>query len=198
MHRVPLHFDFASSLCYVAHRVMGAMGHDLGTLGIELCWTPLDLTQLTGWPRGGDVPELRRANAERVARELAVPVVAPRVWPDSRAVNGSALLAEEAGPVRAAAWRERVWSALYEERRDLEDPAEVARLGRRAGFAFQPADLARAAEELERRTVAAALQEVTGVPTFMLDRWAFGGIQSPETMRSIFERWVSRRTRQAG
>ena len=43
-----------------------------------------------------------------------------------------------------------------------------------------------------------AAEEVTGVPTFMLDRWAFGGIQSPETMRSILERWVSRRDRQTG
>ncbi len=196
--RIPIHFDFASTLCYVAHRVMGAMGHDLEALGIELCWTPVDLTQLTGWPRGADVPDLRRENAERVARDLAVPVVVPRVWPDSRAANASALLAEEAGAVRAAAWRERVWSALFEERRDLDDPSEVARLAHRAGFAFEPGDLAGAAEELERRTLLAAAEEVTGVPTFMLDRWAFGGIQSPETMRSIFERWVVRRAQQAG
>jgi predicted DsbA family dithiol-disulfide isomerase len=112
--------------------------------------------------------------------------------------NASALLAEEAGAPRATAWRERVWSTLFEERRDLDDPAEVIRLARRAGFTFTAADLDGAAEELERCTLLAAAEEVTGVPTFMLDRWAFGGIQSPETMRSIFERWVSRRAPQAG
>jgi len=196
--RIPIHFDFASTLCYVAHRVMAAMVHDLDALGIELCWTPIDLAQLTGWRPGAEVPDLRRENAERVARELAVAVVVPRVWPDSRAANASVLLAEEAGALRAAAWRERVWSTLFEERRDLDDAAEVLRLAHRAGFAFEAADLDGAAEELERRTLVAAAEEVTGVPTFMLDRWAFGGIQSPETMRSIFERWVSRRAHQTG
>lgn len=198
MARIPIHFDFASTLCYVAHRVMAAMVHDLDALGIELCWTPIDLAQLTGWRPGAEVPDLRRENAERVARELAVAVVVPRVWPDSRAANASVLLAEEAGALRAAAWRERVWSTLFEERRDLDDAAEVLRLAHRAGFAFEAADLDGAAEELERRTLVAAAEEVTGVPTFMLDRWAFGGIQSPETMRSIFERWVSRRAHQTG
>lgn len=198
MARVPLYFDFASTLCYVAHRVMGTMVHDLAALDIELEWMPVDLTRLTGWARGAEVPELRRANAERVARELAVAVVVPPVWPDSRAANASALLADEAGPVRAAAWRERVWSTLFEQRCDLDEPEAVARLGRRAGFAFEARDLVEAAEDLERRTLLAAAEEVTGVPTFMLDRWAFGGIQSPETMRSILERWVSRRDRQTG
>lgn len=198
MARIPVHFDFASTLCYVAHRVMAAMVHDLETLEVELRWTPLDLSQLAGWQPGAEVPQLRRENAERVARELAVAVVVPRIWPDSRAVNASALLAEEAGALRAAAWRERVWSSLFEERRDLDDPADVIRLAHRAGFDFAAADLEAATDELERRTLLAAADEVTGVPTFMLDRWAFGGIQSPETMRSIFERWVSRRARQVG
>jgi predicted DsbA family dithiol-disulfide isomerase len=196
--RIPVYFDFASTLCYVAHRVMATMVHDLDALGIELCWSPVDLTRITGWRRGADVPEPRRHNAERVARELAVPVTVPRVWPDSRAANASLLLVEGAGGGRDAAWRERLWTALFEEHRNLDAPEQVAQLAARAGFSFAPEDLTRAAEELERRTLQAAAEEVTGVPTFMLDQWAFGGIQSPETMRSIFERWVQRRTRRTG
>jgi hypothetical protein len=33
---------------------------------------------------------------------------------------------------------------------------------------------------------------VTGVPTFMLGRWPFGGIQQQDTMRMVLERFASR------
>ena len=195
MPQVRVHYDFASTLCYVAHRLMQRMAPDLVELGVELAWSPLDLSSLTGWPRDASVPEPRRANAARVARELGVEVSVPRTWPDSRWANAAALVVDAAGDEdRSAAWRERVFSAVFEERRSPIDAAAVASLGRELGFTLAEDALRTAREALPARTREAAAEEVSGVPTFMLDTWAFGGIQSQETMRSIFERWVRRRS----
>jgi predicted DsbA family dithiol-disulfide isomerase len=38
---VRVYYDFASSLCYVAHRVMERMAADLDALGIALAWRPI-------------------------------------------------------------------------------------------------------------------------------------------------------------
>lgn len=196
MPQVRVHYDFASTLCYVAHRLMQRMARDLAELDVELAWSPLDLSSLTGWPRGAAVPEPRRANAARVAQELGVEVSVPRAWPDSRWANAAALVVDAAGDEdRSATWRERVFSAVFEERRSPLDAAAVASLGRELGFTLDPEALRTAREALPAHTREAAAAEVTGVPTFMLDAWAFGGIQSQETMLSIFERWVRRRGR---
>jgi predicted DsbA family dithiol-disulfide isomerase len=196
--QVRVHYDFASSLCYVAHRVLGGMAAELEALGIALAWTPLDLAQLLRWPRGGPVVAERRANAERVARELGVEVRVPPVWLDSRDVLAAAL-ALAGDPAREAAFRERVWSAVFEEGRDPGAAGAVEALGRDLGLDLGPGLLARARDELAFRTALAAEESVTGVPTLMLDEWPFGGIQTPETTRLVLARWASRkRARAAG
>lgn len=194
--RVRVHYDFASTLCYVAHRVLGGMAGELDALGIELAWTPLDLAQLLRWPRGGVVAAERRANAERVTRELGVEARIPAVWLDSRDALGAAL-ALAGDPPREAAFRERVWSAVFEEGRDPGAPGAVEALGRDLGLALGPELLARARDELSFRTALAAEESVTGVPTLMLDEWPFAGIQTPETTRLVLARWAARKRARA-
>ena len=77
---VIVYYDFASSLCYVGHRSMQRLADELEELAIDLVWTPIDLTRITGWRRGAVVDGLRRENVHRVARELAVPLVMPARW----------------------------------------------------------------------------------------------------------------------
>jgi hypothetical protein len=49
-----LHYDFASTLCYVAHRLMQRMQGELDELGIRLDGSPVDLSfLLDAWPFGG-------------------------------------------------------------------------------------------------------------------------------------------------
>ena len=161
MPQVRVYFDFASTLCFVAHRLMQRMADDLAALEVELVWSPLDLSALTGWPRGAQVPETRRANAARVACELEVEVSVPRIWPDSRWVNAGALAVDAAGDsARSTTWRERVFSALFEERRTLEDAAAVAALGRELGFSLDPNILRAAREALPGRTREAAAEDL--------------------------------------
>jgi predicted DsbA family dithiol-disulfide isomerase len=188
--RVLVHYDFASSICYVAHRVMQRMAPFLDELGVALDWSPLDLSRMGPFRPGARVPEERRANAARVADELGVAVRVPAVWPDARALGTAALLAEARG--REASFRERAFSAVFEEGRRPEAAAEVAALGRELGLDLGAEDLAAAREALEARTDAAREAMVTGVPTFMLGSWPFGGIQTEETMRHVLTRFARR------
>jgi predicted DsbA family dithiol-disulfide isomerase len=189
--RVRCYYDFASTLCYVAHRVFGAMASELESLGLELEWTPVDLADLAGWPRGVEVAQARFANAERVAAEHAIDVAPLRVWPDSRAANAAALVL--ARTPQEPAFRERVWTAVFEERRALDAPGTLESLVRDVGVTLEPRRLERAKDELELRTAVAREEDVTGVPTLMLDEFPFGGIQSRETTLLVLERWLTRR-----
>jgi predicted DsbA family dithiol-disulfide isomerase len=193
--RVRVYYDFASSLGYVAHRVMERMAHDLEEFGIVLDWTPLDLSRITGWPRGAVVDDSRRANVLRVARELSVSIRMPVHFVDSRAANALALAF--AGTDREPAWRERVYSAIHEQGRCIEDADVLASLARDLGFEIDAACEVERRAELERVSLAARAEQVTGVPTFMLGGWPVGGIQEESVMRSLLGRWAEKTRRAA-
>jgi 2-hydroxychromene-2-carboxylate isomerase len=186
--RARLYYDFASTLCYVAHRVFGELEPELDALGITLDWVPLDLSELLGWRRGVEVDEIRLANAERVAEEFGVDVRPLPVWPDSRDALAAAIVLGD-GP-RAAAFRERVFTAVFEERRTLDAPSTVAALARDLGLDFEPAALERARDALERGARQAESEGVMGLPTLMLDAFPFPGIQSRHTTLLVLERWA--------
>jgi 2-hydroxychromene-2-carboxylate isomerase len=188
--RVRVYYDFASSLSYVAHRVMERMAGDLAALGVELEWTPLDLTRITGWPRGAPIEGHRRENALRVARELGVAVRMPTRWPDSRPANAVALAL--AGTPQAPAWRERVYSAIHEEGRVLDEPGVLDALGRDLGIAVAGLADARGLAAVAAESARARRARVTGVPTFLLGEWPIAGIQEEGVMRALLERWAAR------
>jgi predicted DsbA family dithiol-disulfide isomerase len=189
--RVRVHYDFASSLCYVAHRALARLAGPIEALGIELAWTPLELSRLVAPHRpGAPLDEMRRANAARVAAELGVEVRVPRIWPDVNALGAVALLADAEG--HGTRWRERAFSAVFEEGRVSLDAAAALGRAREVSLALEPEALAAAFDELERRTEAAREEQVSGVPTFMLGSWPFGGIQTDETMLRVFERFAAK------
>jgi len=184
---VPLYYDFASSLCYVTHRVMGQLAGELSGLGLELDWQPIDLSALRGLRRGAPLRPADRERVEVVSGDLGVGLRIPSRWLDSRPV----LAAAAAVPAeRAATWRERVWTAIYEEGRPPETPEAVAALARDLDLALEPIVLEAGAARVARNTEAARDDEVTGVPTFQLGRWPFGGIQQRDTMLRVFQRYA--------
>jgi predicted DsbA family dithiol-disulfide isomerase len=193
--KIPIHYDFASSLCYVTHRVIERVtprfrGCD-DTPPVEFTWSPLDLAGLLNWKRGATVDASRMTNVERVVRELEVPTRVPETWLDSRKAMAAAISLSD--PAREAAWRERVFTAIFEEGRSCDAAGEVESWGADLGLEFSDAALETGLEELERRTRAAADLMVTGVPTFMLAEWPMGGIQDDETMVSLIKRFARRR-----
>jgi predicted DsbA family dithiol-disulfide isomerase len=187
---VPVHFDFASSICYVAYRAMQRLEGTLRDLEIALHWTPVDLTQITGVKRGEEIRADGRQNALRVAEELSVPVKMPPRWIDSRVANGAAILLEGSG--REALLRERIFSEHFERGRTVEDGDQLARILADTRIPLPAEDFEEALDELDQRTQQAQLDLVTGVPTFMLGSWAFGGIQNETTMRLVLQRYASR------
>jgi predicted DsbA family dithiol-disulfide isomerase len=185
---IPVHYDFASSLCYVAHRVMVRMADEIEGLGLDLVWRPLDLTMLTGWRRGDPMHDPGRQNVLRVSSELDVPICIPERWLDSRAAGAIALALVD----RGRELRERVWARVYEQALPLDDDwmAKLAgELGVDARTAAGPRGLAR----LEAVTHEAAAADVTGVPTFVMGEFPLGGIQEDFTMRSLFTRYARKR-----
>jgi len=187
---VPVYYDFASTLSCVAHRVMQRMGADIDDLGIELEWRPLDLSRITGWRRGVVVEGPRRDNALRVCRELQVPLRMPVRWLDSRPAAAVALALR--GTTKEPAWRERVWTAVFDEGCDLYGADELGRLGGDIEIDAQAlADESRF-DQLASETRIAQEAGVTGVPTFILGDWPMGGIQEDATMRALFKKFVAK------
>lgn len=190
---LPVYYDFASTICYVAHRVLGRLAARIDDLGVDLEWRAVDLTRITGWRRGARVSGPGRENALRVAAELDVPVRMPGFWVDSRAANTIAL-ATDLDAAKATVWRERVWSALYEEGRDIGTAGEVERLCLEIGITHPAVDL----QTLEQATDEARQAGIQGVPTFLIDSWPMGGIQDDHAMTAFFERYVRKRLRERG
>ena len=193
--RVPVYYDFASTICYVAHRLLGRWSEPIAELGIELEWRPLDLSGIVRRPRGLPLPEAARENAERVARELGVPVRMPVRWLDSRPAAAAALAIED--PARRATWRERVFTAAFEEGLDLGADGAVEGWLEALGFALPIAALERGLTELEAETERARDAQVSGVPTMMLGEWPIGGIQDERTTLHLLGRYARRFTPRA-
>jgi len=193
-HPLPVYYDFASTICYVAHRVLGRLAPRIDEIGVDLEWRPVDLTGLTGWRRGARVTGPGRENALRVASELGVPVRMPGFWIDSRAVHGVAL-ALGGDPVKEAVWRERVWSAIFEEGVDPGEEGAIDRLVTDVGIGE---DIGRTGPSIEAATDRAREAGIQGVPAFLVDRWPMGGIQEDQSMIAFFERYVRKRRRERG
>lgn len=190
---VPVRYDLASTLCYVAHCTLPGLSAAIDDLDLAFVWQPLDLARLLGWRRGAPMTGRRRANALAVAEEFGVRVRMPTHWLDSRRAMAFALVQED--PARAAAWRERVFSAVFEEGRAIDGDEDLAPLARELGLDYDADRLAPGLRALEQLTDEAREAEITGVPTFQLGAWPLGGIQSDETMRAILARWAARQTR---
>lgn len=100
-------------------------------------------------------------------------------------------------PTRSRGAPQLVYTAIFEEGRSCDDPAEVDRWARDLGLDLDEEAIDRGLAELERRTRRAAEAMVTGVPTFMLAAWPMGGIQDDDTMVSLICRFA-RRARERG
>ena len=107
---VPVYYDFASTISYVAHRVIAGIAAEIEELAIDLEWRPIDMVVIAGWPRGVVVDGPRRENALRVARDLGIAARMPAYWLDSR--PAACVARALAGTAREISWRERAWSAV--------------------------------------------------------------------------------------
>jgi predicted DsbA family dithiol-disulfide isomerase len=196
--RVPVFYDFSSTICYLTHRVLGRLDDELEELGVGLDWMPLDLVAITAWRRGEELGPERTSNLERLSEELGVQVTMPSRWMDSRAAMAVAIELAASRDGAEERWRQAVWSWVYEDARSLDDPAALDAIASRAGVAIETPGQ-RALAEVERRTEQAHAAGVRGVPTFLLDAWPVGiGIQERDTMLDFLRRFAAKKRGEHG
>ncbi|MEM6705573.1 MAG: DsbA family protein, partial [Acidobacteriota bacterium] len=177
--KIRVYYDFASTLCYVAHRVITRVQNEITAEGIELEWRPVDLTMAAPWDRGDSFNDEVRESVRETALSLGVDIEMPDPWLDSRPASEIALatvnLKDE------ARWRSAVFDTFFEAKTPRLTPQLRERAGERA-----PPDVLAAAPQMygrvELSTEEAMALGVTGVPTFLLDNWVFGGVYDDESM----------------
>ena len=189
---IPIYFDYASSLCYVAWQIMRRLEGDLDVVG---CWRPVHIAaRHPQWQPGHSLPEAARANVERVAREAGVAVRIPAQWLDSRAALEGALFAEEQG--RAAAYHAAVFQAAFAAGDDISERSVLVRAAAAAGL-----PLGSFMECIATRRMAPALGAVAhearrcgvaGFPTFLLGGFPLTGVQAYDTMKLLIDRHLRR------
>ncbi len=154
-----VYYDFASSLSYVAQRVLARIERQLAAERIELRWKAIDLTRIGRFRRGRLLDPGRRKSLIEVAAALGVELDPPARWPDSRLAGEVAVtldLAVDRGldPSVEREWRRGVFAAFH-ERGGRGDRPRTAPAGTQApprperrGRGGEPDRLAGAAAEL--------------------------------------------------
>lgn len=193
-----VYYDFASSLSYVAHRVLARIDEPLAAERVDLRWKAIDLTGVGNFQRGRLLDPARRQSLLRVAEALDVDFDPPARWPDSRLAGEVAVVLDERidrglDPAIEREWREAAFAAYYEHRSEIEDL--LRHFGSRIPFPLGSADDLGAGRRLTEVTRSAVAAGVEGVPTLMLDVFPLCGIHDEETMLGMIRRYARRRRR---
>ena len=112
--KIRLYYDFASTLCYIAHKVLSGVETEIADLGVELEWRPIDLTMAAPWNRGDSFAEQVRTAVHNTGITLGVDVEMPDPWLDSRPASDVALSAPSAST--EARWRYEVFDSIFERK----------------------------------------------------------------------------------
>src|SRR5258707_13477111 len=93
--RIPIFFDYASTLCYIAWRIVGELE---GELGFEALWkgVPIALRDFRAKP-GRVLGERERQKVLLVAAETGILVAPPASWIDSTLARNGSEIARDAG-----------------------------------------------------------------------------------------------------
>jgi predicted DsbA family dithiol-disulfide isomerase len=191
---IRVYYDFASTLCYVAHRVLSRVEREVADLGVALEWRPIDLTMMAPWDRGDSFRADVRAAVRNTGLQLGIDVEMPDPWLDSRPASQVALCARTAAD--EARWRSRVFDTFFDHKTPRLTP-ELARLAHEVSGLEAIPDERQGFAPVEESTREAIALGVTGVPSFLLDNWLFGGVYDDELMVSIL-RQLSEQYRQTG
>jgi predicted DsbA family dithiol-disulfide isomerase len=193
---VPIYYDYASSLCYVAKKVMEQIAEQLE---IELLWKGVQISRRhPGWKNGEMIGDEARGKIFRVARETGVTLRVPERWLDSSYALEGAEFAKEQG--KFLAYHNAVFDAVFEEGKDIGDLPTLLSLAEHIGLS--PATLA---DVLKAGTFTPRVKEteaeattfgIAGYPTFMLGAFPLIGIQPAETMRLLLQRYVDQSQKQ--
>lgn len=195
---VPIYYDYASSLCYVAKKVMEQLH---GKLGIELLWKGVQISRRhQGWKNGEMIGDEARGKIFRVARETGVALCVPERWIDSSCALEGAEFARDQG--RFHDYHDRIFAAVFEEGKDVSNLPTLLGLAESIGLPAAELEQALTSGELTERVketeAEAAAFGVVGYPTFMLGEFPLVGIQPAETMQLLIQRYVEKKKEEVG
>ncbi|MGH7780924.1 MAG: DsbA family oxidoreductase [Candidatus Binataceae bacterium] len=190
---IPIFFDYASTLCYVAWRIVRELEPELG---FDALWkgVPIALRDFSA-KAGRAITGLERQKVLMVAAETGIAVAPPARWIDSSAALEGSELARDAGVF--AKYHEAVFRAAFEDRADISALAILGEIAGRAGM-----DAMKFHADLESRRMAPRLEQsrreadehaALGYPTFVLGDFPMIGIQPAATMRLLLARFIQQR-----
>jgi predicted DsbA family dithiol-disulfide isomerase len=193
---VPIYYDYASSLCYVAKKIMDRLE---GELAVELRWKGVQISRRhPGWKNGEAIGEQTQGKILRISRETGVPIRIPEKWLDSAYALEGAELAKDQG--KFPEYHSAIFAAVFEDGKDIGDRKVLFSLAEQAGL--PTAELER---HLAEGTFTARVKEteaeattfaVVGYPTFMLGPFPLIGIQPYETMKLLLQRYLEQAQKQ--
>lgn len=193
---IPIYFDYASTLCYVAWRIVRELE---GELGFTALWkgVPIALRDHSARPRNSLGP-IERIKVMNVVAETGIQVTPPDRWIDSDAALQGSELAREAGVFTP--YHEAVFRAAFEQRLDITRLDVLGEIAAAAGI-----DGERFRGDLVSRRMGARLVEhkneadrfsALGYPTFLLGDFPLIGIQPIDTMRMLLRRFMDQRRKE--
>ncbi|MGH7923031.1 MAG: DsbA family protein [Candidatus Binatus sp.] len=192
--RIPIYFDYASTLCYIAWRIVTPLEDELG---FEALWkgVPIAARDFRAKP-GRVLGERERQKVLFVAAETGIRVAPPPSWIDSTAALQGSEVARDAGVFPA--YHDAVFRAAFDEGADPADPEVLDAIAERAGL-----DRSKFRTVLDTGAMSARIAghkreadefSALGYPTFILGDFPMIGIQPIETMRLVLGRFIRQRT----
>src|SRR5438309_45950 len=165
---IPIYFDYASTLCYIAWRITRELERELE---IQSLWkgVPISLRDHRAKP-GRELQDREREKVTMVSAETGIAVAPPSRWLDSSVALEGAELARQAGVFDA--YHDGMFRAAFEERLDIGNLEVVTALATRAGL-----EASQFSDAIRSHAVASKLAEykreadefsAVGYPTFML------------------------------
>ncbi len=196
--KIPIYYDYASSLSYVAKRVMQQLD---GQLEIDLLWKGVQIARRhKGWKNGEMIGDEVKGKIVRISRDTGVPVRIPAKWLDSSYALEGAEFAKDQNLFPE--YHEAVFVAAFEESKDIGELTTLLGIAEQVGLsvaalesALQSGNLTKRVDDTEQE---AATFGVVGYPTFMLGEFPLIGIQPAETMRLLIQRYVEKARQQVG
>jgi len=195
---IPIYFDYASTLCYVAWRIVSELETELE---FDALWKGVPIRLRDGHSRPGNaLGPIERMKVLNVIAETGVQVTPTERWIDSDAALQGAELAREAHAF--AAYHAGVFRAAFEHRRDIADASVLAEIAASTGI-----DRDHFAEGLRTRRMERRIAEhkaeadrfsALGYPAFILGDFPLIGIQPIETMRLLLRRFIDQRAQNPG
>jgi len=196
--KIPLYYDYASSLSYIAKRVMQQLD---GQLEIDLLWKGVQIARRhKGWKNGEMIGDEVKGKIVRISRDTGVPLRIPAKWLDSSYALQGAEFAKDHNLFPE--YHEAVFAAAFEKSKDIGELTTLLDIAEQVGLSGTALESALLSGNLTKRVddteQQAATFGVVGYPTFMLGEFSLIGIQPAETMRLLIQRYVKKAREHVG